>query len=150
MIRVVACPSATRVPTDGGSGECDAPGGVDDATVGAEGVEIARKMRLVPRPEEKTGSSKGGPGGRASDPVVVIDLEAGVLLEDVGSDREGLLPSDWNPTTFFWKEEDVTAAASAATDQRWVPVVNDELLGLVLRSRLFGRLLQRLGFSLVD
>lgn len=87
-------------------------------------------------------SPLGGPEERAGKPVVV--------MEEVGSDGEGILPSAWNQTQFVRKEECVPVETSGVEDHLWVPFVDESLLGAVLGSSACEERLQRLSFSPVS
>lgn len=108
---------------------------------------LPREGAAVAVNEEIAGGLTGGSADRAAAPIVLIDLEAGVMVQEVDSDREGIPPSAWNQTRFVVNEEGVAASA----DYRpWVPFVDSRRLRPVLQSLYCEGLLQRLEFSPVS
>lgn len=61
-------------------------------------------------------SPNGGLSGRVSTPIVLVDLEAGVLVQELDSDSKGIISSAWNQSNFAGKEEDVSMEPLAKTD----------------------------------
>lgn len=165
--------SSLRVPVPvtgrGGAGEPEPDEGEEDTMqveeaghpsdeaavpVQEEPISVGRDETMCPEgvaldQQDEPMCPEGGPGGRAAKPIVVIDLDAGVMVEEVDSDGEGILPSAWNQTQFVGKEESVPLEASS-TDQYWVPFVDERLLRAVLKSLPCEERLQRLEFSPVS
>lgn len=88
-----------------------------------------------------------GPVRRTEASIVVIDLEDRVMVEEVNSDGDRIIPSAWNQTRYVAKEEGVPVGAAGNDHQYWVPLVDERLLRLVLRSRYCEELLQWMEFS---
>lgn len=74
-------------------------------------------------------------------------MEVVVLVEEVDSEGEGIMPSTWNQSKFVGKKIDVPMESLAETDQSWVPVVNEVFLRRVRKSVPYKRLLLQQGIS---
>lgn len=95
----------------------------------------------------KTADPKGSAvAGSTARPIVLVDLEAGVLVEEVDSEGEGILPSAWNRKGFVGKQED-EPLASGGPSRHWLCDVEEGGLRAVLRSSECDLLLSQLGFS---
>lgn len=98
-----------------------------DSTVGDEDMDGGEREPVKGPPEMKNTVSDGAydkrpqcsPKGRSARPLVVAELEAGFLFEQVDSDAEGILPSVWNQTKFVENGEDISVEPSTVVYQRW-------------------------------
>lgn len=138
--------------SEGRSGENAGPS-AQGSSLGQDAVD-AYRPRSPTGDVQPSGSSglkrlKGSPIGRASSSVLLIDLEAGVIFEEVGSDGEEILPSDWNQSQFWRKVEEVSASLPSPPIL-YFSIVDEDLFRTVMLSERGGTILQRLGFSLVD
>lgn len=99
---------------------------------------------IIPAEKGEPVCPVGGPAGRTGAPVVVIDLEDGVMVEEFYSEGKGIMPSAWNQTSFVVKEESVPFEATCSENQHRVPFVDTRRLRQVIRYRHCEELLRRL------